>query len=133
MVQSYLTNRQQFTTVSNKRSELSSTEFGMSQGSILGLLLFLIYINNLSNANNIFISHFADDTNILYVSSLKDVNKKIDHNLSNLIQLLRTNKISVNVTKTKRLIFKSHSKQITNILTFAQVVRKLYPKITLNI
>ena len=47
---SYLTNRQQFTTVNNKQSELSSTEFGVPQGSILELLLILIYINYLSKA-----------------------------------------------------------------------------------
>ena len=108
---SYLTNRQQFTTVNNKQSELSSIEFGIPQGSILGPLLFLIYINDLSKAI-IFSSvhHFADDTNILYVSSsLKDINKKINHDLSNLVQWLRANKISLNVSKTEIVIFKSHS------------------------
>ena len=48
----------------------------------------------------IFISmDFADDTNILYASSsLKDINKKIKHDLSNLGQWLRTNKILLNVS-----------------------------------
>ena len=85
---SYLTNRQQFTTVNNQPSELSSNEFAVPQDSILGPLLFLIYINDLSKAI-IFSSlqHFADDTSILYISlSLKVVNKKINHDLTNLVQ-----------------------------------------------
>ena len=127
---SYLTNRQQFTTVNNKQSELSSIEFGIPQGSILGPLLFLIYINDLSKAI-IFSSvhHFADDTNILYVSSsLKNVNKKLNHALSNLVQWLRANKILLNVSKTEIVIFKSHSKQITKHLNFCLNGQKIIPK-----
>ena len=45
---SYLTNRQQFTTVINKQSELSSTELGVPKGSILGPVLFLIYLTILA-------------------------------------------------------------------------------------
>ena len=62
---SYLTNKQRFTTVNNKESELLSIEFGVPQGSILRPLLFQIYINDLSKAI-LFSSvhHFADDTNI---------------------------------------------------------------------
>ena len=111
---SYLTNRQQFTTVNNKQSELSSIEFSILQSSILGPLLFLICINDLSKVIICSsVHHFADDTNILYVSSsLKDINKKINHNLSNLVQWLRANKISLNVSETEIAMFKSHSKQI---------------------
>ena len=85
---SYLTNRQQFTAVNNQPSELSSNEFGVSEDSILGPLLFLIYINDLSKAIKFSsLQHFADDTSILYISlSLKVVNKKINHDLSNLVQ-----------------------------------------------
>ena len=98
---------QKFTTVNNKQSELSSIEFDMPQGLILGPLLFLIYINDLSKVV-IFSSvhYFADDTNILYVSSsLKDINKKINHDLFNLVQWLRANKILLNVSKT--VLFKA--------------------------
>ena len=107
-----LTNRQQFTKVNNKQFELSSTEFGIPQGSILGPLLFLIYINNRSQVIIFSSVHLlADDTNILYVSSsLKDLNKKINHDLSNLVQWLRANKILRNISKTEIVIFKSHSK-----------------------
>ena len=85
---SYLTNRQQFTAVNNQLSELSSNEFGVPEDSILGPLLFLIYINDLSKAIKFSsLQHFADDTSILYISlSLKVVNKKINHDLSNLVQ-----------------------------------------------
>ena len=87
---------------------------------MLGSLLFLIYINDISKAIIFSSVHrFADDTNILYVSSsLKDINKKISHDLSNLIQWLRTNKISQDISKTEIVIFKTHSKQITKHLNF---------------
>ena len=87
---------------------------------MLGPLLFLTYINDISKAIIFSSVHrFAGDTNILYVSSsLKDINKKISHDLSNLIQWLRTNKVSRDISKTKIVIFKTHSKQITKHLNF---------------
>ena len=100
------------------------------KGSILGPLLFLIYINDLSKAI-IFSSvhHFADDTNILYVSSsLKDVNKKINHDLSNLVQWLRADKISLNLSKTEIVIFRSHSEQTTKHLNFRLSGQKIISK-----
>ena len=73
-----------------------------TQGSILRPLLFLIYINDLSQSiKNSKIHHFADDTNLLYASSsLKNINKKTNFDLSNLVQWLRANKIVLNVNET---------------------------------
>ena len=82
---SYLSDRTQYVTINNERSEIQTIKYGVPQGSILGPLLFLIYINDLSRSiKNSKIHHFADDANLLYASSsLKDINKKINFDLSN--------------------------------------------------
>ena len=81
----YFTPLTQYTTINNERSEIQTIKYGVPQGSILRPLLFLIYINDLSRSiKNSKIHHFADDTNLLYASSsLKDINKKINFDLSN--------------------------------------------------
>ena len=54
------------------------------------------------------VHHFSDDTNSLYASnSLKKINKTINFGLSNLVQWLRANKISLNVNKTELVFFRS--------------------------
>ena len=82
---SYLSDRPQYVAINNERSEIQTIKYGVPQGSILRPLLFLIYINDLSRSiKNSKIHHFADDTNLLYASSsLKDINKKINFDLSN--------------------------------------------------
>ena len=61
---SYLENRKQYLNYNNDVSNLEQIKFGV-QGSILRLLLFLIYVNDLSNASNILDPiMFADDTNL---------------------------------------------------------------------
>ena len=74
----YLSDRTQYATINNERSEIQTSKYGVRQDSILGPLLLLIYINDLSRSiKNSKMHHFADDTNLLYASSsLKDINKK---------------------------------------------------------
>ena len=100
---SYLTGRQQYTTINHQKSGLSNIKYGVQQGSVLGPLLFLLYINDLNKAVvHSQVHHFADDTNFLYAShSLKNLNKTVNFDLSNLVQWLRANKISLNVNKTE--------------------------------
>ena len=62
LIESYLSNRQQFVSVNNSASSLKSICIGVPQGSILGPLLFLIYVNDLTNAIFCQPRLFADDT-----------------------------------------------------------------------
>ena len=84
----YLNNRTQQTKVNDSISEKVEITYGVPQGSILGPLLFLVYINDLHNAViHSLIHHFADGTNILYCNkSLKKINKYINHDLSQIVQ-----------------------------------------------
>ena len=63
---SYLTGRQQYTTIAHLKSGPCSINYGVPQGSVLGPILFLLYINDLSQATlHSKVHHFADGTNFL--------------------------------------------------------------------
>ena len=81
----------------NSISETITNDHGVSQGSVLGPLLFLIYINELHQViKHAEIHYFADDTNLLYSGkSLKDINQKINFELENIFHWFKANKISL--------------------------------------
>ena len=98
----YLTNRKQHTIINGVSSSVLSITYGVPQGSVLGPLLFLSYINDLIHVvKHSALCHFADDTNLLYSSSsLNSINKCINHDLKLIVYWLRANTISLNVNKT---------------------------------
>ena len=61
---SYLTGRMQYTSVNGVNYTLSELECGVPQGSVLGPILFLLLINDLPNATNLFSILFADNTTL---------------------------------------------------------------------
>ena len=74
----YLSNKKQFVSINGYKSNLADVKCGVPQGSILGPLLFLIYVNDLHVAIKYSeVHHFADDTNLLHFNSCPLTNKSI--------------------------------------------------------
>ena len=102
------------------------------QRSVLGLLLFILFINDLYKAAEFSLGiNFGDDTNpILSEKSMKKINKHMNRDLKLVAELIIKNRLSVNTSKNKLVIFKSEDKIISNQLNFRISVKKLnlYPK-----
>ena len=113
---SYLSNRTQYVSTQGFDSEIMEINHGVPQGSILGPLLFLIYINDLHKAiRHSSVYHFADDTNLLNINtSPKKMQKQINYDLKCLYKWLLANKISLNCFKTELIFFHKPGYPILN-------------------
>ena len=111
IVRSYFNDRKQFV-VNHVNSDIMNTTCGVPQGSILGPLFFLIYINDIVNSSRLLnFTLFADDTNILYSDSNSDqLFDTLNLELNKVSQWLRVNKLSLNLDKTKYIVFYKRNK-----------------------
>ena len=103
---SYLENRKQFVRYKSCDSAFKCITCGVPQGSILGPLLFILYVNDIVTATSLFdIILFADDTTLLY--SDPDIASKINTiniELTEINNWFRANKMSINASKTNYMI-----------------------------
>jgi retron-type reverse transcriptase len=101
--ENYLKNRKQIVKFNQIKSKDMTITSGVPQGSVLGPLLFLLYINDTQNCSNI-ISNilFADDTTIFYSHAcLKTLNQTIQEEINKIAVWLNINKLSINTEKNK--------------------------------
>lgn len=126
LIQSYLTNRTQSTeitricTVDKKlvkyTSPFRTVKCGVPQGSVLGPLLFIIYINDIPAITNHHMTLFADDSTILFTGTNKTILEcDINDTLKKTVNWLSANHLKINLSKTKLMIFKNRVTKINYI------------------
>ena len=117
-LKSFLQNRKQIVkighTISSNTRELNISVF---QGTILGVILFLIFINDLNRcAEGLFSVIFADDNNsFVSANSLEELNKRANVILGKLYTWYSANKLAINPDKCKYMIFKSKYDHLNNL------------------
>jgi len=129
---SYLTNRNQQVICNGILSKFQQVKYGVPQGSNLGPLLFLIYINDLPNTSTIlnFII-FADDTNVFHShKSLDELYQIINHEITYVVDWFRINKLSLNINKTNFILFRSHRKLIPEISIQLLIDGNIIPQVS---
>ena len=118
---SYPTNRMQFVEIEGTGSNLLHKEKGVPQGSILGPLLFIIYINDIHKSSKEFqFITYADDTTLFsslssFVqesNSMRDASAKINGEISKVTDWLTVNRLSLNVNKTKFIVFHYYQRSL---------------------
>ena len=112
---SYLSDRQQLVDVSGTKSTMANITCGVPQGSILGSLLFLIYVNDMSSATKNKLLLYADDSCILVSGQNKcQIEQALSQDLNEVSQWLIDNKLSLHLGKTESILFGTKHKLRSN-------------------
>ena len=114
---SYLNERKQIVKINNVKSATLTIKCGVPQGSVLGPLLFLIYINDIHRVSELLNFHlFADDTSLLFSHREEQVIEGIvNQELKQVNNWLIANKLSLNVSKSSLLVFHPPQKKLKQI------------------
>lgn len=115
LMKSYLSHRTQYVDFKNSLSSIQTISAGVPQGSILGPLLFLIYLNDIvyCTTNSEFVS-YADDTSVFISGkSERDIEKKASRALDALDTWTKANCLKINTKKTKIVLYIPKRKVIT--------------------
>ena len=104
---SFLSKRLQYISVENELSSFKKCDFEVPQGSVLGPLLFTMYINDISSSATNSPRLFADDTCLIGLLQDKDLNtlyKKVTTEISSVSNWMAANKLSLNLTKSNVIV-----------------------------
>jgi len=110
---SYLGDRQQYVSIGNSASNPCPMRMGVPQGSVLGPILFLLYINDMSNCSEkLRFIHFADDTTLSTSGDvINNLINEVNVELRNVNEWLCANRLALNVSKTTSMVVSDSSEQ----------------------
>jgi hypothetical protein len=113
----YLSGRSQKVEINGKFSEAQNLDISVIQGSTLGPLLLLCYINDFFTATTLFSVLFADDTTCLSKGKkLDELILYVNQELQKIALWFKANKMAVNTAKTKYIVFRTQGKYVNNDL-----------------
>ena len=110
-IMEYLRDRQQYVRNGGINSDCKSINYGIPQGSVLGPLIYLLYVNDIMDCDIASdLSMFADDTAMVaHGKVLADVVSQVNHDMTKLTGWFNANKLSVNLDKTKCMFFSKNA------------------------